>query len=54
MLESKHPKVVIPPVEELEEYAEVPAMMELDITVDTVTQVAAKLSGAGGPGGLTQ
>ena len=52
VLDSKHPKAVIPPVEELEEYDEVPAMMELDITSDTVTQVAAKLSGAGGPGGV--
>ena len=52
VLQSKHPPAVIPPVEELEDYEVVPDMLELDITADTVTEVAAKLSGAGGPGGV--
>ena len=37
---------------ELEDYEVVPDMLEVDITADTVTEVAAKLSGAGGPGGV--
>ena len=52
VLQSKHPAAVEPPVEELKDYALCPDMLELDITSDTVLEVAANLSGAGGPGGV--
>lgn len=39
-------------MEELDDYEVVPDMLELDITADTVTEVVAKLSGTGGPGGV--
>ena len=52
VLQSKHPAAVEPPVEELEDYDVYTDMLEPDITSDTVLEVAAKLSGAGGPGGV--
>ena len=50
VLKGKHPEAIIPDAEVLEEYPEVPDMVPLDTTSDTVVEVAAKLSGAGGPG----
>ena len=52
VLKGKHPEAIIPDAEVLEEYSEVPDMVPLDTTSDTVTEVAAKLSGVGGPGGV--
>ena len=36
----------------MEDYDVCPDMLELDITSDTELEVAAKLSGTGGPGGV--
>ena len=52
VLKSKHPEAVEPGVGVLEEYPEVPELVTLDVTADTVAKVAAKLSGAAGPGGV--
>ena len=49
VLKGKHPEAIIPDAEVLEEYPEVPDMVPLDTTSDTVVELAAKLSGAGGP-----
>ena len=52
VLLSKHPDSVEPEDEVFEEYPVTPEMVSLDITGDTVTKVATRLSGAAGPGGV--
>ena len=52
ILLSKHPELVNPDEEAFEEYPEVPEMVTLDITLETVQKVASKLSRAAGPGGV--
>ena len=52
ILISKHPDAIIPEVGVLEEYTETPEFVTLDVTDETVTKVAANLSGSGGPGGV--
>ena len=52
VLHSKHPEAVAPDATVLEDYDILPEMMELDVTSETVTEVAAALSGAGGPCGV--
>ena len=52
ILQSKHPDSISPGEVAFEEYPEVPEMVTLDITSETVQKVASKLSGAAGPGGV--
>ena len=50
VLKEKHPEAVIPEANALEGYAKVPELVPVDVTSDTVVEVVAKLSGAGGSG----
>ncbi|WP_288993061.1 hypothetical protein, partial [uncultured Marinobacter sp.] len=50
-LTSKHPEARTPDVCNLPTYAELPQLIALDITKETVEHIAGKLSGAAGPGG---
>jgi hypothetical protein len=50
-LESKHPEARTPDVCNLPTYPEVPELIALDITKDTLEHIASRLSGAAGPGG---
>ena len=52
VLKSKHPEAIIPEEEVLAIYPVVPELVTLDITSDTVSKVAANLSGSAGPGGV--
>ena len=52
VLLSKHPESVRPGEGAFEEYPEVPEMVILDITSETVQKVASRMSGAAGPGGV--
>ena len=51
-LRMKHPSPVLPAPEVLEPYDECPDFVTVDVTGETVMNVAWKLSGAGGPGGI--
>jgi hypothetical protein len=56
VLRSKHPEMREPQSEDIgtrvfEPYDDTPQQIPLDVTVDTVEEVAGKLSGAAGPGG---
>ena len=52
VLRSKHPESVVPSPDNLERYEELPELVTLNITNETVLTVAAKLSGGAGPGGI--
>jgi hypothetical protein len=51
VLWSKHPDARVPDISVLEKYETLPDLVALDITEDTVEQVARRLSGSAGPGG---
>ena len=52
VLRSKHPEARTPPAASLDSYPDHPPEITLvDITDDTVTAVAGRLSGGAGPGG---
>jgi hypothetical protein len=50
-LKAKHPDARVPDASELEDYEEVPDLVDLDITAEVVEKVARRLSGSAGPGG---
>ncbi len=51
VLKSKHPAATDPDPSEMEDYEILPDFVDLDVTEDTVEQVARRLSGSAGPGG---
>ena len=51
VLKSKHPDARVPDVSTFEDYETLSDLVELDITEETVEQVARRLSGSAGPGG---
>jgi hypothetical protein len=51
VLRSKHPDARVPDVSVLEAYEILPDLQDVDITEETVEQVARRLSGSAGPGG---
>ena len=51
VLKSKHPPARMPDEADLPEYAEIPEFIEVNVTEETVEEVANTLSGGAGPGG---
>ena len=52
VLDSKHPTLVVPTVDNLEKYSTMIELVILDITTDTVEKVFRKMSGSVGLGGV--
>eukprot|EP00957_Ditylum_brightwellii_P137279 10466017-Ditylum_brightwellii.AAC.1 len=52
VLISNHPSPTQPSEEALCEYENIPTLIDIDVTEDTVENVGAKMQGAAGPGGV--